>query len=158
VLGHLLSFDSSLNRAVHRSELVIPNSVGWNLSNTVLYLVHSTEGIIYAYDFEAATGAVSNPRVFWKLDTGSDPDGFAIDVEGYIWQAVYGDSKVIRISPEGETVGEIILPTRNVTCCAFEARICGSQPQASLQRMPSSIPRVRRTGGLFTRSTLAFGA
>ncbi|KFY45949.1 hypothetical protein V494_00706 [Pseudogymnoascus sp. VKM F-4513 (FW-928)] len=117
--GHLFSFDSNLNRATHRSELVIPNSVGWSLSNTTFYLVHSTEATVYAYDFDAATGAISNPRVFWKLDTGSEPDGFAIDVKGYIWQAVYGDGKVLRISPEGKTVGEIILPTRNVTCCAF---------------------------------------
>lgn len=32
---------------------------------------------------------------------------------------MYGDGKVLKISPGGELVGEIALPTRNVTCCAF---------------------------------------
>ncbi|KFZ13615.1 hypothetical protein V502_06523 [Pseudogymnoascus sp. VKM F-4520 (FW-2644)] len=145
--GHLLSFDSNLNRATHRSELVIPNSVGWSLSNTTFYLVHSTEATIYAYDFDAATGAISNPRVFWKLDTGSEPDGFAIDVEGYIWQAVYGDGKVLRISPEGKTVGEIILPTRNVTCCAFAGEDLWITTASESAENAKMYPESARNGG-----------
>ncbi|KAL5351686.1 rRNA-processing protein cgr1 [Pseudogymnoascus australis] len=145
--GHLLSFDSNLNRATHRSELVIPNSVGWSLSNSTLYLVHSTEATIYAYDFDATTGAISNPRVFWKLDTGSEPDGFAIDVEGYIWQAVYGDGKVLRISPEGKTVGEIILPTRNVTCCAFAGEDLWITTASESAENAKTYPESARNGG-----------
>lgn len=82
--------------------------------------MHSSERVVYAYDYSAASGAISNPRVFWTLDASAEPDGFAVDVDGYIWQAVYGLGKVLRISPAGELVGEIALPTRNVTCCAFE--------------------------------------
>ncbi|KFY32489.1 hypothetical protein V493_00149 [Pseudogymnoascus sp. VKM F-4281 (FW-2241)] len=145
--GHLFSFDSSLNRATHRSELVIPNSIGWSLSNTTLYLVHSTEATIYAYDFDAATGSISYPRVFWKLDTGSEPDGFAIDVEGYIWQAVYGDGKVLRISPEGKTVGEIILPTRNVTCCAFVGEDLWITTASESAENAKLYPESARNGG-----------
>ncbi|KFY01483.1 hypothetical protein V490_00893, partial [Pseudogymnoascus sp. VKM F-3557] len=145
--GHLLSFDSSLTRETHRSELVIPNSVGWSLSNTTFYLVHSTEATIYAYDFDAATGAISNPRVFWKLGTGAEPDGFAIDVEGFIWQAVYGDGKVLRISPEGKTVGEIILPTRNVTCCAFVGEDLWITTASESAENAKKYPESARNGG-----------
>ena len=98
---------------------MIPNSIGWSLSNDTLYLVHSSEQTIYAYDFDASSGAISNPRIFWKLDSKSEPDGFAIDTDGNIWQAVYGGGNVLKISPDGKVVGEIVLPTRNVTCCAF---------------------------------------
>lgn len=118
--GHLISIDSDLKRVEHRSEMVIPNSIGWSLDNTILYLVDTVpSATIWAYDYDAATGVIANPKALWKLETGSGPDGFAIDSEGYIWQAIYGDGKVLRISPEGKLVGEVILPTRNITCCAF---------------------------------------
>jgi sugar lactone lactonase YvrE len=42
-----------------------------------------------------------------------------MDEEGYIWQAIYGESKVLRISPEGKVVGEIRYPTRAITCPVF---------------------------------------
>jgi sugar lactone lactonase YvrE len=41
------------------------------------------------------------------------------DVEGHIWHACFSGSKVIRISPEGKVVGEVLLPTRCITCVAF---------------------------------------
>ena len=46
-------------------------------------------------------------------------DGSAVDVEGNIWQAVFGGSRVLRISPEGKLIGEILLPTKNITCPTF---------------------------------------
>lgn len=42
-----------------------------------------------------------------------------MDVEGYIWQAVYGEARVVRISPDGEVVGEIKYPTKAITCPLF---------------------------------------
>ena len=41
------------------------------------------------------------------------------DVEGHIWHACFSGSKVIRISPEGKVVGEVLLPTRCITSVAF---------------------------------------
>lgn len=99
--------------------LTIPNGVGWSRDHKTLYFTHSTEGTIYAYDFDATDGSISNKRVFWKLEGEGDPDGFKMDSEGYIWQAVYGQGRVLRLSPEGEIVGEITLPTRCITCPAF---------------------------------------
>jgi sugar lactone lactonase YvrE len=42
-----------------------------------------------------------------------------MDEEGYIWQAIYGEGKVLRISPQGKIVGEIRYPTRAITCPVF---------------------------------------
>jgi sugar lactone lactonase YvrE len=57
--------------------------------------------------------------VFWQHDGEGDPDGFKMDEDGYIWQAIYGESRVLRISPEGKVVGEITYPTRAITCPVF---------------------------------------
>ena len=42
-----------------------------------------------------------------------------MDTDGYFWQAIYGESRVLRISPEGKVVGEVKYPTRCITCPVF---------------------------------------
>ena len=42
-----------------------------------------------------------------------------MDEDGYIWQAIYGESRVLRISPAGKVVGEIRYPAKNITCPVF---------------------------------------
>jgi sugar lactone lactonase YvrE len=99
--------------------VTIPNGIGWTPDNKTLLFTHSTENTIFAYDFSPTTGSISNERVFYHHDGPGDPDGWKMDAQGYIWQAVYGEGKVLKISPEGKLVGEIELPTRNVTCPCF---------------------------------------
>lgn len=117
--GTLFRFNNDLTRDVIQEYLTIPNSVGWSRDQKTLYFTHSTERCIYAWDYHAASGSLSNKRKFWKHDGPGEPDGFKVDTEGHIWQAIYGESKVLRISPEGKVVGEIRYPTRAITCPVF---------------------------------------
>lgn len=117
--GNLLRFGSNVSRHDARSSLTIPNGLGWTQDQKTMYFTHSTEKRIIAFDYDALTGDISNERVFWQYDGPGDPDGFVLDTEGHIWQAVYGDSKVLRISPEGKIVGEITYPTRAISCPVF---------------------------------------
>lgn len=116
--GSLFRFDSNLNRTTHRTSLTIPNSVGWSLDQKTFYLVHSTEKRIIAFDY-SSSGELSNERVFWQHEGAGDPDGFKIDVEGNIWQAMYGTGQVLKISPEGKVVGEVKYPAKCITCPCF---------------------------------------
>jgi len=146
--GSLFRFDSDLTRHTIRDGLTIPNGIGWSRDQKTMYFVHSTEKTIFAHDYDNSTGSVTNPRAFWKLGSDSDPDGFKMDQDGYIWQAVYGDGNVLRISPEGEVVGEIKLPTRNITCAAFvgEDLFITSAAEDEPQKYPESA---KYGGGLF---------
>ncbi|KAG4432774.1 hypothetical protein IFR05_011739 [Cadophora sp. M221] len=117
--GSLFRFNSDLSRKTLRSSLTIPNSIGWSRDHKTLYFTHSTEKRIIAFDFDASTGDISNERVFWQHDGNGDPDGFKVDAEGNIWQAIYGESRVLKISPEGKLVGEITYPTKCITCPVF---------------------------------------
>ena len=47
------------------------------------------------------------------------PDGHCINEEGYMWTAIHGKGKVVRVSPEGKVVAEKMLPKHSVTCTAF---------------------------------------
>ncbi|KAL4887953.1 hypothetical protein BDV59DRAFT_151162 [Aspergillus ambiguus] len=133
------------DRTLHRmvEQMTIPNGIGWNAADDTMYLTDSPTGKIFAFDFDAATGAISNRRVHFELRAESQvPDGFAIDAEGCIWTAVYGGGRVIRISPEGAVIGEVSLPTRNATCPAFvgtELFITTANDDTNDERFPESI-------------------
>jgi sugar lactone lactonase YvrE len=84
-----------------------------------MYYTHSKPREIFALDYNTSSGAVSNQRLFYQHPTSGEPDGFRIDVDGNMWTAIYGESRVLRINPEGQVTGEISLPTRNISCVQF---------------------------------------
>lgn len=98
---------------------MIPNSISWSPDNKTLYYTHSTGRTIYAYDYSATDGSVSNHRVFYKHEGPGEPDGHRVDKDGNMWHTVYGESRVLKISPEGKLIGQINMPTKNITCCEF---------------------------------------
>ncbi|KAI9815994.1 MAG: hypothetical protein M1827_001986 [Pycnora praestabilis] len=117
--GVLFRLDPDLK--LHRmiEDCTIPNGIGWRADDKVMYWTDSGAGNIFAFDFDAASGSISNRRIFYHHEGDGAPDGFDIDDEGYLWTAVYGNSQVLRISPEGKVVGEISLPTRSISCPCF---------------------------------------
>lgn len=118
--GHLFRFTNGLSRDTIKSSLTIPNSIGWSPDNKTLYFTHTTESKILAYDYDLKTGEATNERVFYHHKVAGHPDGFKVDVEGNLWQTLYAGSKVLKISPEGKVIGEIVFPeARNLTCPAF---------------------------------------
>lgn len=119
VLGHLLSISPDLTVKNHISGLIIPNSINWNEADDTLYVVNSALHRIDCYGYNSATGEIASPREFWNVGTSEEPDGAAYDVEGNRWQAIFGGSRVMKLSPEGKFLGQINLPTRNISCCTF---------------------------------------
>lgn len=47
------------------------------------------------------------------------PDGLAVDAEGCIWTAQWAGARVIRLSPEGEKLLSLHVPSGHVTSMAF---------------------------------------
>lgn len=112
---------------LHRplSNITIPNGTTWNKHDNAMFFADSPEKTIYVFDFDPSTGSVTNKRPFFVMPKdnryGEDavPDGHCIDEEGYMWTALHGGSRVLRISPQGEVVAEIELPTQQPTCPCF---------------------------------------
>jgi len=117
--GSLYRFDGKDGKEEVLQGLIIPNSVGWSPDKKTMYFTHSTPQQVLAFDYDTDTGAVTNQRLFYQHQGTGDPDGFRVDVDGNIWHAVYGESRVLKISPEGKLVGQITLPTKNITCVEF---------------------------------------
>ena len=110
--------DLSLHRMIENT--AISNGIGWSLDNKTMYIIDTPTRHVFAYDFDAETGAITNKRVFFTPAEGTGmPDGFAMDEEGYLWIALYSGGKVVRVSPDGELAGEVSVPAKCPTCAAF---------------------------------------
>jgi sugar lactone lactonase YvrE len=118
-----LHSDGTLERPLDK--ITIPNGTTWNKDDDKMYFADSPFKTIYQFDFDAKTGAVTNRRPFFVMPEdnryGKDavPDGHCIDEEGFMWTALHGGSHVLRISPQGEIVAEIKVPTKQPTCPCF---------------------------------------
>jgi sugar lactone lactonase YvrE len=115
---YCLSHDGTLS--THDSNLKGPNGMGWSPDHKKMYLVDCFAQCIYAYDFEAEQGRISNRRIFAKIPPENGmPDGLTVDSQGFIWNAHWGGWRVTRYDPEGNIEREIKLPVKNVTSCIF---------------------------------------
>ena len=115
-----LDTDMTLHRMLEK--VTIPNGIGWSGDDKTMYFTDSPTRTIWSFDYDLETGNISNRRAHFKLEGELEdavPDGWAMDVEGYIWTAIFGAGKILRLSPEGKIIGEISLPTRCVTCPGF---------------------------------------
>jgi sugar lactone lactonase YvrE len=116
--GSLFCFQENKAPDEALKELTIPNSVGWSPDAKTMYFTHSTAQQVLAFDY-SPSGNLYNQRVFYQHEGPGDPDGFKVDADGNLWHAVYGEFRVLKISPQGRLVGEVRLPTRNITCVEF---------------------------------------
>lgn len=106
----------------HRMEMGIgvSNSLAWSPDDRTFYFADSMRKLIYAYDFDADSGAISHRRIFsdWSRSQGT-PDGSTIDAEGYLWNAVWDGWCLVRYAPDGRIDRKVALPVQKPTSCAF---------------------------------------
>lgn len=101
--------------------VTISNGIAWSLDQKTMYYIDTPTMQIRAFDYDVATGDISNPRVVVSVPEGAGaPDGMTIDEEGMLWVGMWGGSAVARFNPEnGELMQKIEVPAPNVTACAF---------------------------------------
>lgn len=95
------------------------NGIDWNEETGTLYYVDTPTKRIDAFDFDSAAGAISNRRsVIEGLPAGAD--GMAIDSEGNLWAALWGDYSVVCVDPAAKRIiRRIEMPVRQPSCCVF---------------------------------------
>lgn len=102
------------------SELGVPNGIGWSPDDTIMYFTDSPRQIIYAFDYDSATGQIANRRTFVEVPKNSgSPDGLTVDSKGYIWSACWNGARVIRYTPNGIIDRVVEIPALRTTSCVF---------------------------------------
>ena len=116
----LYRMDPSLAISEMESGITISNGIAWSPDNKTMYYADSLRYTIYAYDFDLASGNISNRRDWIKFESSYGiPDGLTVDSEGYVWVAFYFGWKVVRFDPGGKVDTVIKLPVSAPTSCCF---------------------------------------
>jgi L-arabinonolactonase len=98
----------------------LSNGIGWSPDNRTMYFTDTPSKRIYAYDFELASGSVTNRRTFVEVAAGhGGPDGMTVDAEGYVWSAQFDRGCVNRYAPDGRLERTVRLPVQRPTSCMF---------------------------------------
>ena len=109
--------------------VTVLNGLAWSPDGRTMYCSDTKAHTVFAFDFDPASGALANKRVFASfplkqagqaLDTyGGRPDGAAVDTEGCYWVAMFEGQRLLRLSPQGELIRELRLPVRCATMPCF---------------------------------------
>lgn len=117
-VGALHRWDGRTPSAVVADGFILPNGLGWSPDDRMMYLVDSFAHTLLSAPFDADSGEVGTFASLCTIDSGL-PDGLAVDVDGFIWVAVWGGAEVQRISPAGELVASVPMPVSQPSSCAF---------------------------------------
>jgi sugar lactone lactonase YvrE len=102
------------------------NGLAFSPDNRTMYWSNTPEHRIDRFDFDVATGTITNRRPWVQFDRkvdgqpyGGRPDGAAVDVDGNYWVAMYEGACVLQLSPAGTVLQRIALPVQCPTMVCF---------------------------------------
>ena len=121
VLGDLYSLEPDLTVTHRLAGVDNTNGMDWSPDGRTMYYIDSLTRQVTAYDYDAASGAISNPRPLVTLPEGTGvPDGMTVSVDGTLWVAHWGGARVTRWHPAtGALLQTIAVPANLTTSCAF---------------------------------------
>ncbi|HEX6804878.1 MAG TPA: SMP-30/gluconolactonase/LRE family protein [Terriglobales bacterium] len=117
--GLLYRIDPDGSVGVHRRNIGISNTLTWSPDRRHFYTGDTLANVIWVYDYDPATGGISNEQPFLNHFPRGLPDGSTMDCEGFLWNCRYFGGCVVRVAPDGTVDRVIEMPVRNVTTCAF---------------------------------------
>ena len=143
--------DTTIHKMVDK--VSISNGIVWSADKTKMYYIDTPTQKVMAYDYDDATGEISNPEVAVNVpsELGS-PDGMTIDENDNLWVALWGGSAVGCWNPEtGELIDKIEVPAKNITSCAFGDEDMGTLYITSAREATSKeeLEKWPHAGGVF---------
>ncbi|HEX8955367.1 MAG TPA: SMP-30/gluconolactonase/LRE family protein [Burkholderiaceae bacterium] len=109
----------------HEQPATVSNGLAFSPDNRTLYRSDTTSHTVFAYDYDLEQGKLGARRILREFSQTRDdtyigrPDGGAVDSEGAYWCAMMEGGRLLRLSPEGEILREIMLPARCPTMLCF---------------------------------------
>jgi sugar lactone lactonase YvrE len=117
--GALYAIGADGRPAVIEEGIGVSNTLCWDPARKRMYFADTMKNTIWAYDWDASTGTVSNRRVHFGPHERGHADGSAVDAEGFLWNARWDGSCIIRVAPDGSVDRIVETPARNTTSCVF---------------------------------------
>jgi len=119
-VGSLHQIEPDGTVRVLRTGVGTANGLGFDPGRGRMYFADTPTLSVVAFDYDLATGAPTNERVFFDYSTiDGKPDGACVDVDGCYWSASVHGWAVVRITPQGELDQRIEVPVSKPTMPAF---------------------------------------
>ena len=116
--GGLFRIDANGATSRHGAGIGIANTLCWAPDGRTLYFADTILNRIDAYAFDPLAGTLGPPTPFVSGGPGN-PDGSAIDHDGFLWTARWGAGCLLRYAPDGRVDRTVALPASQPTSCAF---------------------------------------
>ncbi len=138
------------------------NGLAWSPDGRTMYHSDTDQKVIWACDYDEATGAIENRRIFATVEVENQqggPDGATVDRDGFYWCAVFANSCLLRFDPDGTLERRVEMPVRYPTMPSFGGPDLGTlyvtsatwpMPESERQKHPQE-------GGLFALDPPAKG-
>jgi xylono-1,5-lactonase len=84
-----------------------------------LYCADTMDRAIHRCDVTAVSFGAFEPFFRFTDENLGYVDGIITDAEDHIWIAHWAGSRLTRVTPTGKVAGTIVMPTMNITKCAF---------------------------------------
>ena len=112
------------DHSAHRLEdgIICSNGPCWSIDGRTFYFADSFTKSIAAYDYDTATGAISNKRTFCDFtDAGlrGFPDGATVDSDDHVWSVEVYAGRLVRFAPDGSLDRVVQLPVDYATSVIF---------------------------------------
>lgn len=117
--GELVRLDPDGKVTSWRTGIGIANTLTWSPDRRHFYFGDTIANVIWVYDYDLATGAIANERVFLEGFARGLPDGSAMDAEGYLWNCRFYGNCIVRVAPDGKIDRVVEMPVKNITTCVF---------------------------------------
>jgi sugar lactone lactonase YvrE len=159
--GSLYRMDADRRVRKMDGPFTISNTFAWSPDDRVFYFADTPRGI-YAYDFDASSGSISNRRMFAPTGAQSQPgvpDGSTIDADGCLWNCRWDGGAIIRYAPDGRVDRIVEMPCDRVTSCAFGGDRLDTLYVTTVRQgvSPNRLAETPLAGGLFAVTTGARG-
>ncbi|MCC6456544.1 MAG: SMP-30/gluconolactonase/LRE family protein [Caldilineaceae bacterium] len=118
--GRLYRLDPDRTLTLLLEGIGCSNGMGLTLDRKQLYYTDTTAREIYLFDYDQATGDITNQRVFVNSSNEDGmPDGMTVDAQGNVWSARWDGYRLTQYAPDGHELQRIKFPAKKVSSVIF---------------------------------------
>ncbi|MES2190862.1 MAG: SMP-30/gluconolactonase/LRE family protein [Pseudomonadota bacterium] len=121
-VGKVYRYDSGAGLSALLDGFITPNGMAFSPDGKTMYLSdsHPSVQMVWAFDYDTATGTPSNRRVFVDMNAlPGRPDGAAVDEDGCYWICGNDAGLIHRFTPAGKLDRSLAVPVKKPAMCAF---------------------------------------
>ncbi|MBA30454.1 MAG: hypothetical protein CL905_01225 [Dehalococcoidia bacterium] len=95
------------------------NGMGFSPDLNWFYHTDAAKKTIYRHHYDKKSHEVGESEVWFRYEKEGGTDGMTVDSEGFVWSAIWGGSRIIRIDPSGKIEREILVPAVQTSSLMF---------------------------------------